>query len=46
MRGKSAASFGRHVAAWFPYMFCKFYLVKINKIAKNTTITKAREKIS
>ncbi len=27
-------------------MFCDFYLVKIHKIAKNSTTTKAREKIS
>ncbi len=34
------------MAAWFPDMFCNFYLVKNGKIAKNSTITKAREKIS
>jgi hypothetical protein len=34
------------VAAWFPDMFCNFYLVKNHKIVKNSTITKAREKIS
>jgi len=44
--GKSAASFCRQVAAWFPDMFCNFYLVKNHKIAKNSTTTKAREKIS
>jgi len=27
-------------------MFCNFYLVKNHKIAKNSTTTKAREKIS
>jgi hypothetical protein len=40
-----AASFYHQVAAWFPDMFCNFYLVKNNKIAKNSTTTKAREKI-
>jgi hypothetical protein len=34
------------IAAWFPDMFCYFYLVKNSKIAKNSTATKAREKIS
>jgi hypothetical protein len=34
------------VAAWFPDMFCSFYMVKIHKIAKNSTITKAREKLN
>jgi hypothetical protein len=43
--GKSAASFCGQVAAWFPDMFCNFYLVKIHKIVKNSTMTKAREKI-
>jgi hypothetical protein len=43
--GKLAASFYHQVAAWFPDMFCNFYLVKNNKIAKNSTTTKAREKI-
>jgi hypothetical protein len=32
--------------ARFPDMFCNFYLVKSYKIAKNSTTTKAREKIS
>jgi hypothetical protein len=32
------------VAAWFPDMFCNFYLVKNHKIAKNSTTTKAKEK--
>ncbi len=44
--GKSAASFCRQVAAWFPDMFCNFYLVKNHKITKNSTTTKAGEKIS
>ncbi len=44
--GKSAASFCRQVAAWFPDMFCNFYLLKNPKIAKNSTATKARDKIS
>jgi hypothetical protein len=34
------------VAAWFSAMFGNFYLVKNHKIAKNSTTTKAREKIS
>jgi hypothetical protein len=33
--GKSAASFCHQVAAWFPDMFCNFYLMKNHKIAKN-----------
>ncbi len=41
--GKSTASFCRQVAAWFPDMFCNFYFVKNHKIAKNSTITKARK---
>jgi hypothetical protein len=44
--GKSAASFCRHGAAWFADMFCNFYSMKVHKIAKNSTISKAREKIS
>jgi hypothetical protein len=46
LEGKSAANFCCQVAAWFPDMFCNFYLVKNNKIAENSTTTKAREKIS
>jgi hypothetical protein len=42
--GKSAASFCRQMAAWFPYMFCNFYLVQNNNIAKNSITAKAREK--
>jgi hypothetical protein len=42
--GKSAASFCRQVAAWFPDMFCYFYFVKKHKIAKNSTATEARKK--
>jgi hypothetical protein len=34
------------VAAWFPDMFCNFYLVKNRKIAKNSRAIQAREKIS
>jgi hypothetical protein len=34
------------VAAFFPEMFCKFYLVKNHKIANNSATTEAREKIS
>jgi hypothetical protein len=33
------------VATWFPDMFCNFYLVKIPKIANNSTTTEAKEKI-
>jgi hypothetical protein len=32
------------VAAFFPEMFCKFYLVKNHKIANNSATTDAREK--
>jgi hypothetical protein len=46
IEGKSAAIFCCQVAAWVPGMFCNFYLVKNHKIAKNSTTTKAREKIS
>jgi hypothetical protein len=42
--GKSVASFC--ASAWFPDMFCNFYLVKNHKIAKNAMTTKAIEKIS
>jgi hypothetical protein len=44
--GRSAASFCHQVAALVPGMFSKFYLLKNHKIAKNSTTTKAREKIS
>jgi hypothetical protein len=44
--GKSAASYCCQVAAWFPYMFCNFYLVKNHEIAKTSTTPKAREKMS
>ncbi len=44
--GKSAAIFCRQVAAWFPNILCNFYLVKNEKIAKSSTNTKARYKIS
>ncbi len=43
--GKSSASFCRQMAAWFPYMFCNFNLVKNHKIAKNSITAKAREKL-
>jgi hypothetical protein len=45
IKGKSAASVCRRVAAWVPDMFRDFYLVKNHKIVKNSTTTKAREKI-
>jgi hypothetical protein len=44
--GKSAPSFCRQAAAWFPAMFCSFYFMKIHKIAKSSTTIKAREKIN
>jgi hypothetical protein len=44
--GKSAASFFRQVAAWFPDMFSNYCIVKNHKIAKNSTTTNAIEKIS
>ncbi len=44
--GKSAPSFCHQVAAWFPDMVRNFYLVKNHKIANNSTITKAGEKIN
>ncbi len=42
--GKSAASFCHLVVARVTNMFCNFYLVKIHKIANNSTTIKAREK--
>jgi hypothetical protein len=42
--GRSAASFCRQVAAWFPDAFCNFYIVKNHKTAKKSAITKAKEK--
>jgi hypothetical protein len=44
--GNSAASFCSQVAVLVPDMFFIFYLVKNHKIAKDSTITNAREKIS
>ncbi len=44
--GKSATSFCQQVAAWVPDMFCNFYFVKNHKIAKKSTTTNAKEKIS
>ncbi len=46
MKGESAASFCGQVAALLPDMFGSFYLVKNHKHAKNSTTTKAREKIN
>jgi hypothetical protein len=37
---KSAASFCFQVAAWMPDMFCNFYIIKYQKIAKHSTTTK------
>jgi hypothetical protein len=45
-RGKSAASFCHQVAVLFPAMFCGIDLVKNLKIVKNSTTTKAKEKMS
>jgi hypothetical protein len=45
-KGKSALSFCHQMAAAFPDMFCKFYLLKNHKMAKNSTTAKAREKMS
>ncbi len=44
--GKSAACFCCQVAAWFPDMFCNFYLVKKMQFAKNLTTNKVIEKLS
>jgi len=44
--GESAASFCWLVAALFPDMFFNIYVVKNHKIAKSSTNTKARYKIS
>ena len=44
--GVSDASYCHQVAAYFPNMFYNFYLVNNHKIAKNSTTTIAREKIS
>jgi hypothetical protein len=38
-------SFCCQVAAWFPDMFCNFYLVKNHKIAHTLTTNKARKKV-
>jgi hypothetical protein len=43
---KSAPSFCRQVTARVPDMFCDSFLVKNNKIANNSTTTKARDNIS
>jgi hypothetical protein len=43
--GKSAASVCHQLAAWVQDMFCSFCLVKNHKIVKNSTTTKAREKM-
>jgi hypothetical protein len=46
MRGKSAASFCRQVAAWFTQTCFVAFLLKNYKIANNSTTAKAREKIN
>jgi hypothetical protein len=43
---KSSASYCHWVASREPNVFCNFYLVNNHKIAKNSTTTKATEKIS
>ncbi len=43
--GLSGGSFCCQLAAWFPVMFCNFYLEKNYIIAKNSTIFQARQKI-
>ncbi len=45
IEGKSGASFCRQTASWVPDMFCNFYFVKNHKIVKNSTTTKAIEKL-
>jgi hypothetical protein len=45
-KDKSAARFCCKVAAWFPDMDFNFYFVKNHKIAKNSTTTEDKEKIS
>jgi hypothetical protein len=44
--GEISGSFCHQAAVWFWDMFCNFYLVKNCEIAKKSTTTKAREKIS
>jgi hypothetical protein len=43
---KSAASCCYQLAALFQDMLCNFYLAKAHKIAKDSTTTEAREKLS
>jgi hypothetical protein len=43
---KSAACFCQQVAAWVPDIICSFNLMKNHKIANNSAITYAREKIN
>jgi hypothetical protein len=40
---KSAANFYCWVAAWFPDLFCNFYLVKNHKHVYNSATTEARK---
>jgi hypothetical protein len=44
--GMSAAIFCCQVAAFVSVIYCKFYLVKNDKIANNSATTEAREEIS
>jgi hypothetical protein len=46
MRGNQLPVFCHQAAAQVPDRFCNFYLVKNQRIAKNTTTSKARENIS
>jgi hypothetical protein len=42
--GISAASFCPQVAAWFPDMFCNFYILKNHKIAETQQPLKLEKK--
>ncbi len=41
---KSAATVCHYMAAWVPYIFCKFYLVKGHMIANDSSTTESRGK--
>jgi hypothetical protein len=43
---KSAAIFYCYVAAWFPDLFCNFYLMKLHKNTDNSATSEASKKIS
>jgi hypothetical protein len=44
--GSISYQFCQKVAAWVPAMFCNFVLVKKCKLSYDSTIPKAREKLS